>query len=124
MAREDLLGWENQAEAQKELVKVSSSFITFSKDIVDSISEGPDIDKIAKMHVDLEKAMMKAESIEETLSVVVDAASESILTAGEFDDEKVQEVAKMIEGETGVEESEIDARIEERIREVEERMKR
>ncbi len=113
-----------EAEAQKELVKVSSSFITFSKDIVDSIAEGPNIDKLARMHVELEKAMAKVESIEEALSVVVDAASESILTSGEFDDEKVNEVVKMLEGEAGVEEKELDARIEERLREVEDMMRK
>ena len=113
-----------EAEAQKELVKISSSFITFSKDIVDSIAEGPGVDKIAKMHVEFEKAMMKVESIEEALSVVVDAASESILTSGEFDDEKVNEVVKMLEGEAGVEERELDARIEKRLREVEEMMRK
>ena len=113
-----------EAEAQKELVKVSSSFITFSKDIIDSIAEGPDVDKLAKMHVELEKAMAKAESLEEALSVVVDAASESILTSGEFDDEKVSEVVRMLEGEAGVEEKELDARIEERLREVEEMMRK
>lgn len=113
-----------EAEAQKELVKVSSSFITFSKDVVDSIAEGPDINKIAEMHVDLEKAMMRAESVEEALSVVVDAASESILTSGEFDDEKVNEVVRMLESEAGVEEKELDTRIEERLREVEEMMKK
>lgn len=113
-----------EAEAQKELVKVSSSFLTFSKDIVDSIAEGPGVDKIAKMHVEFEKAMMRVESIEEALSVVVDAASESILTSGEFDDEKVSEVVRMLESEAGVEEKELDAKIEERLREVEDMMRK
>lgn len=113
-----------EAEAQKELIKVSSSFLTFSKDIVDSIAEGPGVDKIAKMHVEFEKAMMRVESIEEALSVVVDAASESILTSGEFDDEKVSEVVRMLESEAGVEEKELDAKIEERLREVEDMMRK
>ncbi len=113
-----------EAEAQKELVKISASFITFNKDIVDSIAEGPNVKDIAKRHVDLEKAMMKVESIEEALSVVVDAASESILTSGEFDDQKVEEVMRILESEAGVETAEIDERIERRLREVEEMMKR
>lgn len=111
-----------EAEAQKELVKVSSTFLTFSKDIIDSIAEGPDAEKIAKMHVDFEKAMMKVEGLEEVLSTVIDAASENILTGGEFDDKKVDEVVKLLEGESGL--KELDARIEERLREVEEMMKK
>ncbi len=113
-----------EAEAQKELVKISASFITFSKDIIDSIAEGPDVKDIAKTHVDLEKAMMKVESVEEALSVVVDAASESILTSGEFDDQKVEEVMRILESEAGVVTAEIDERIEKRLREVEEMMKK
>lgn len=113
-----------EAEAQKELVRISSSFITFSKDIVDSITEGPDVDKIAKMSVELEKAMAKAESIEETLSVVVDAASESILMSGEFNDEKISEIVKMFEGEAKVEESELDIKIKKKLKEIEDMMRK
>lgn len=113
-----------EAEAQKELVKVSSHFISFSKDIVESIAEGPDVKSIAETQVHLEKAMMKAENLEEALSVVVDAASESILTSGEFDDQKIERVVKMLESEATMEEKEINSRIEAKIREVEEMMKK
>ena len=113
-----------EAEAQKELVKVSSSFLTFSKDIVDAIAEGPDVDKIAEMHVKFEKAMAKVEEIEEALSTVVDATSENILASGEFSDDKVNEVVKMLEGEAGVEESELDSKIEEKLKEIEKMMKK
>lgn len=109
-----------EAEVQKELVRISSSFITFSKDIIDSIAEGPDVEKIAKTHVEFEKAMAKAEGIEEALSVVMDAASESILTSGEFNEEKVDEIVKLIEGEVGIEEFDFDKKL----RDVEELMKK
>lgn len=113
-----------EAEAQKELVNISSSFITFSKDVVDSIKEGPGIKDLGKMQIDFEKAMANAESMEEALSTVVDSASENILTSGEFDDQKVDEVSKMFEGEAGVEESELDSKIDERMKEVEDMMKK
>ena len=104
-----------EAEAQRELVKITSSFIAFSKDIVDSIVEGPDVKDVAKMHVELEKAMAKAESLEEALSVVIDSASESILSS-HFDEEVVEDVVRMFEGE-GEE-------IDKKIKEIEELMKK
>ena len=106
-----------EAEAQRELVKITSTFIAFSKDIVDSIVEGPDVKDVAKMHVELEKAMAKAESLEEVLSVIIDSASESILS-GDFDEGVVEEVVKMFESESKSKE------IDEKIREIEEMMKR
>ena len=106
-----------EAEAQKELVKITSSFIAFSKDIVDSILEGPDVKDVAKMHVELEKAMAKAESLEDALSVVIDSASESILSS-DFDEDVVEEVVKMFEGESESKE------IDEKIKEIEEMIKR
>jgi len=108
-----------EAEAQKELVKISSQFITFSKDIVEAIAEGPSVNDLAKMHVELEKAMAKAESLEEALSVIIDTASESILTSKEFNDEKVEEVVKIFE--TSAEELDL---IDKRLKEVEELMKK
>lgn len=113
-----------EAEAQKELVHVSSSFITFTKDIAKSIAEGPDASKIANMQGEFEKAMDKAEGLEEVLSVVVDTANESILSSGDFNDEKVSSVMKIVESEAGVEEKDMDVAIEKRLREVEDAMKR
>ncbi len=113
-----------EAEAQKELVKISSSFITFTKDIVKSIAEGPDASKIANMQGEFEKAMSKAEGLEEVLSVVVDTANESILSSGDFNDEKVSSIMKILDNEAGVEEKDIDLAIEKRLKEVEDMMKR
>jgi len=104
-----------EAEAQRELVKITSSFIAFSRDIVDSIVEGPDVKDVAKMHVELEKAMAKAESLEEALSVVIDSASESILSS-HFDEEVVEDVVRMFESES--------EEIDKKIKEIEELMKK
>ncbi|GIU72210.1 MAG: hypothetical protein KatS3mg003_1689 [Candidatus Nitrosocaldaceae archaeon] len=113
-----------EAEAQKELVKISSSFITFTKDIANSIAEGPDASKITKMQGEFEKAMEKAEGLEEVLSVVVDTANESILSNGEFNDQKVAEVMKILDSESTVEEKNLDVSIEQKLKEVEDMMKR
>jgi len=78
-----------EAEIQRELVKVSANFIQFSRDIVQSIAEGPGAEDVARMHVEFQKAMGKVEGIEEALNTMIDLTSESILS-GEFDSETVK----------------------------------
>ena len=113
-----------EAEIQRELVKVSGSFIQFSKDIVASIADSPKIKDLAKMQVRFEEAMAKAEGIEEALNAVIDAASEGILSGEEFGEEKVDEVTKLLESEAGMEEEEMDKKIEEKLKDIEEMMKK
>ncbi|WP_297071300.1 hypothetical protein [Thermococcus sp.] len=78
-----------EAEIQRELVKVSADFIHFSKDVVSSIAEGPRAEDVTKMQVDFERAMGKVEDLEEALNTMIDLTSEGILT-GEFDAETVE----------------------------------
>ena len=113
-----------EAEIQRELVKVSGSFIQFSKDIVSSIVEAPKIKDIAKMHVKFEEAMTKVEGIEEALNTVIDISSEGILSGEEFSDEKLESVTKLLEGEVGTEESGLDKEIDEKLKDIEEMMKK
>ena len=76
--------------------------------------------------------MTKVEGIEEALNTVLDASSEGILTGEAFGEEKIDEVAKLLEGEAGAEESEIDSEkdteldkeIEKKMKNIEEMMKK
>ena len=119
-----------EAEIQRELVNVSGSFIQFSKDIVNSIAEAPRIGDITNVQVRFEEAMTKVEGIEEALNNVLDASSEGILTGEAFGEEKIEEVAKLLEGEAGAEESErisdteLDKEIEKKMKDIEETMKK
>jgi len=85
-----------EAEIQRELVKVSGDFIQFSKDIVESIAEGPGAEDLAKMQVEFEKAMAKVEGLDEALGTMLDMTSESILT-GDFDAETIEEATSLFE---------------------------
>ena len=104
-----------EAEIQRELVNVSGSFIQFSKDIVNSIADAPKVDDMAKAHLKFEEAMTKVEGIEEALNTVLDASSEGILSGEAFGEDKIEEVAKLLEGEAGAEESELDKGLDEEI---------
>ena len=91
-----------EAELQKELVKVSADFIQFSKDIVQSISEGPGAEDIAKIQVNFEKAMGKVENLDEALSTMLDLTSESILS-GSFDEETIETAEGLMMSSAGEE---------------------
>jgi len=113
------------AETQRDLAKVSASFITFSKDISEELKEAPSVEYIARAQVEFEKAIARAESIEEALATVVDAASESILADESIAEEKVEELARLMESQaTGEEEAELDKKIEARLKQVEEMMRK
>ena len=117
-----------EAEIQRELVNVSGSFIQFSKDIVNSIADAPKVDDMAKAHLKFEEAMTKVEGIEEALNTVLDASSEGILSGEVFGEDKIEEVAKLLEGEAGAEEKEADSKldkeIEKKMKNIEEMMKK
>ena len=117
-----------EAEIQRELVNVSGSFIQFSKDIVNSIAEAPKVGDLTKVQVRFEEAMTKVEGIEEALNTVIDASSEGILTGEAFSEEKINEIANLLEGEPGLEEkekdSELDKEIEKKMKNIEEMMKK
>ncbi len=85
-----------EAEIQRELVKVSADFIQFSRDIVESVAEGPGAEDVAKMQLEFEKAMGKVESLDDALSSMLDMTSESILS-GDFSAETVEEAASIFE---------------------------
>ena len=84
-----------EAEIQKELVKISADFIQFSRDIVESIAEGPGAEDIAKMQVEFEKAMTKVKGLDEVLGTMLDLTSESILR-GDFDAETIEEATRCL----------------------------
>lgn len=116
-----------EARLQREMVNVSGSFVGFAKDISESIVEGPDVEKIAGMQVEFEKAMQQAETIDEALSVALDMASEGILSSGDFSEKNIDTVVEAMEGEVEIEEKGMegmDERISKGIKEVEEMMKK
>lgn len=114
-----------EARLQKEMVKVSGDFVSFARDISETIFEAPDTEKIVGMQVELEKAMQQAETIDETLSVAIDMTSEGILSAENFSEKNVDEIMKTMEGEAETEEeTALDERITKGIKEVEEMMKK
>ncbi len=104
-----------EAELQRELVKASSRFIEFSKDIVSSIAEGPSASEIVRTQMRLEEALAKAESVEEALNTVLDLTSEGILTSKALGEKELSELMRLMEEEARSEEVELKEGEEERL---------
>jgi hypothetical protein len=113
-----------EARLQREMVKISGDFITFARDISQSIAEGPDVKKIASSQVEFEKALTQSEKIDEALSVALDMASEGVLGSGDYSEKGVDEVVKTMQGEVEIEEKSLDDRITKGIKDVEDMMKK
>lgn len=95
-----------EAEAQKELISVSSSFMLFSKDIIDSIAEGPTANDVTEMQVKFEKAMEKVESLEEALSIMIDTTNDSILS-GKFSEEDISSMMRLLDDTNNIQDDKI-----------------
>lgn len=113
-----------EARLQREMVKVSGEFITFASDISQSIFEGPNVEKIAHMQVEMEKAMTHAEKVDEALSVAMDMASEGIMSSQDYSEKNVNEIVKSMQGEVEADEKGLDDRISKGIKSVEDAMKK
>jgi hypothetical protein len=113
-----------EARLQREMVKISGDFITFARDISQSIAEGPDVNKIAHSQVEFEKALTQSEKIDEALAVALDMASEGILSSQDYSEKNVDEIVKTMQGEVAIEEKSLDDRITKGIKDVEDQMKK
>lgn len=113
-----------EARLQQEIVKISGDFITFARDISQSIAEGPDVNKIARSQVEFEKALAQSEKIDEALSIALDMANEGVLGSPDFSEKNVEEIVKTMQGEAEVEEKSLDDRITKGIKDVEDMMKK
>lgn len=109
---------------QREEANISTEFVKFAREMSSSIMEGASAESVAKMQVDLEKALAKAETVDVALTSALDMASETILSSPEVSEESIDEAVKSIEGEAEIAELEMDAKIEEGLKKVEEAMKK
>jgi hypothetical protein len=113
-----------EARLQREMVKISGDFITFARDISQSIAEGPNVKQIASSQLQFEKAITQSEKMDEALSMALDMASEGVLGSGDYSDKGVDEVVKTMQGEVETEEKSLDDRITKGIKDVEDMMKK
>jgi hypothetical protein len=71
--------------------------LKISRDITQSIAEGPDVNKIAHSQVELEKTLAQSDKISEAVSVALDMASEGFLNSQDYSEKNVDEAVKTIQ---------------------------
>jgi hypothetical protein len=111
---------------QRDQVKATGMFAQSMKALSDSIMAGARPEDITKMQMELERALAKAETLDETLSAIMDATNEAIFSGEGLSEESLKQVETAMSGEAVHEEGAAipDERISQGLRRIEEEMKK
>jgi hypothetical protein len=110
---------------QRDQVKATGEFLKAMGALADSITEGARPEELLKMQRDLERALTRAQTLDETLSIVMDAAGETLFSAEGLSEEALKELEGAMGREAAREEREgLDQRIAEGLRRIEEEMRK
>lgn len=111
---------------QRDQVKATGMFAQSMKALSDSIMAGARPEDITKMQMELERALAKAETLDETLSAIMDATNEAIFSGEGLSEESLKQVETSMSGEAVHEEGAAipDERISQGLRRIEEEMKK
>jgi hypothetical protein len=111
---------------QRDQVKATGMFAQSMKALSDSIMAGARPEDITKMQMELERALAKAETLDETLSAIMDATNEAIFSGEGLSEESLKQVETAMSGEAVHEEGTAipDERISQGLRRIEEEMKK
>ncbi len=112
-------------EARRDQMAATTSYLESMGALSKSIMAGADPAQLSRMQHDLEAALGRAQSMEESLSAVMDQSADVLFPAVEGEDEEVGDLERMMLGETKHgEQSRLDGRIEEGIARLEEAMRK
>lgn len=112
-------------EARRDQVQATGSFVSSMKALTGSMLKGVSPEKLMQMQLDMEKALAKADSLEEMMAVMMDATAESVFSSEEATEEKIAELSRLMSEEAAQDESEtFDGRIAEGLKAVEEELKK
>ena len=111
--------------ARRDQVGATSEFMKSITALSQSMMAGASEEDVAKMQVELEKAIARSEILEETMAMVMEAGSETVFGSRELSEEAVERVQKAMAEAAEADESEVfDAKIEEGLRKIEEEMRK
>lgn len=111
---------------QRGHVRTTREFVSSMSALSESMMAGAKPEDIVKMQVELEKALAKAQTIDDTLAAVMDASSDSIFSAEGLSEADLKEVERAMTTEaTHEEEATVqDQRIEDSIKRIEAEMRK
>jgi hypothetical protein len=112
-------------EARRDQVQATGAFVGSMKAMTESMMQGASVKDITKAQVEMENALARAESVEETMNVVMEASADSAFSSDELTDEKINELQRIIAGDASVEEEDVfDSKISDGLKSIEEELKR
>ena len=130
-AREQANQWERyllQLETlsvRREEVAATGEFIKGISAVTSSILRGANPEQIAAMQLKMEQALVKAEALEELMSVAMESSAGSVFASGDLDEKKLEELAGQMTSEAQSEESAAyDQRIASGLKKIEEEMRK
>ena len=110
---------------QRDQVKVTGEFAKSMSALSNSMMAGANPQDITKMQMELERALTKAHTLDETLTAVMDVTSDTIFMSEGMSEESLQQVEAAMKGEAEHEEGEaLDERISAGLRRIEEEMRK
>ena len=111
---------------QRDQVKSTGEFAESMKALSDSMMVGAKPEDITKMQVELERALTRARTLDETLAAVMDATSDTIFSAEGLSEDSLKEIETAMRGEAEYEvgEAAVDERIARGLQRIEEEMKK
>lgn len=109
---------------QRDQVKATGEFAGSMKALSDSMMVGAKAEDITKMQIELERALTRARTLDETLAAVMDATSDTIFSAEGLSEDSLKEVETAMRGEAEHEvgEAAVDKRIARGLQRIEEEM--
>ena len=110
---------------QRDQVKVTGEFAKSMSALSNSMMAGASPQDITKIQMELERALTKAHTLDETLTAVMDATSDTIFLSEGLSEDSLQQVEAAMKVEAEHEEGEsLDDRIAAGLRRVEEEMRK
>ncbi len=110
---------------QRGQVRATGDFLKSINALSESMLAGVKTQDIVKMQVELEKGLARAQTLDETLAVVMDASNESIFSSEGLSEDSLKEVESAMSAEAARDEgAAADTRISDGMKRVEELMKK
>jgi len=107
------------AALMRDHMKATGEFMGSLQAMSESMMAGMNPADMVKVQADLEKGMARAQELDETLGIVMDAASTAVFSSEGLSDEQLGSLEKQVMGEAAQDES---AKLDDRIGELQQRI--
>ncbi len=108
---------------RKEEANLGVEIVKLMEDVSEDVKNSVDVKEITALEGDLSSALEKAEKAEISLTSIMDVLSNTILSSPETTEKDISMISENMGEEAFLEEQGLDEKIDEKIREIEEKMR-